>query len=393
MWIPDSFFTALLSGRISSLRDETGAIFIDRDPKVFAAILNYLRTRDVELRSVDVRALRHEAEYYGITPLVKRLVLCQDLTQSSCGDVLFYGCLPPPCKYEQHSPHVSIQLNKTFQPCVLAIPPQEAGGNSQGNAERERAVLGLASSSVRPGNIIRVPEQAAAVPAGPPFPAPASAAPPGAAPPGAAVSVTASAQPSAHVDNSSAGPGPSGPDPNILTNSSNSTSSSNGASTSANQSGQNASSSLTNQTGAALNSQLAPSAYGAVLARPASAATAGNAIRSSSLDLRVASGCAVPGGPSGSGGIASRSSSDLRNLTGRGGGASGGHAPGAHAPGGHSRTASLDMRHARTSSADLNKLMRNEVALVFGSYHQGKVENKNTAWFNLHDLKQPSMTA
>lgn len=98
-WIPDSFFTALLSGRISSLKDETGAIFIDRDPKVFALILNYLRTKDIELKSVDIRALRHEAEYYGITPLVKRLVLCQDLTQSSCGDVLFYGYLPPPCKY------------------------------------------------------------------------------------------------------------------------------------------------------------------------------------------------------------------------------------------------------------------------------------------------------
>lgn len=97
-WIPDSFFTALLSGRISSLRDETGAIFIDRDPKVFSVILNYLRTKDIDLNVVDTRILRHEAEYYGITPLVKRLVLCEDLNQSSCGDVLFYGYLPPPSK-------------------------------------------------------------------------------------------------------------------------------------------------------------------------------------------------------------------------------------------------------------------------------------------------------
>lgn len=98
MWVPDSFFTALLSGRISSLRDEMGAIFIDRDPKLFATILNYLRTRDIDL-SVDIRAFRHEAEYYGIAPLVKRLMLCEDLSQSSCGDVLFYGYLPPPCMY------------------------------------------------------------------------------------------------------------------------------------------------------------------------------------------------------------------------------------------------------------------------------------------------------
>lgn len=41
--IPDTFFTSLLSGRIQSLRDENGAIFIDRDPDLFSLILNYLR--------------------------------------------------------------------------------------------------------------------------------------------------------------------------------------------------------------------------------------------------------------------------------------------------------------------------------------------------------------
>ncbi|XP_067211454.1 BTB/POZ domain-containing protein KCTD3 isoform X3 [Linepithema humile] len=95
-WIQDSFFTALLSNRIDSHKDETGALFIDRDPKLFSIILNYLRTKDIDLKNVDIRTLRHEAEYYGITPLVKRLILCEDLTQSSCGDVLFYGYLPPP---------------------------------------------------------------------------------------------------------------------------------------------------------------------------------------------------------------------------------------------------------------------------------------------------------
>ncbi|KAL0271207.1 UNVERIFIED_CONTAM: hypothetical protein PYX00_008377 [Menopon gallinae] len=95
-WIPDSFFTALLSGRIPSVRDETGAIFIDRDPKNFSIILNYLRTRDIDLRNTDLRALRLEAQYYGIAPLVERLLLCEDIAQSSCGDILFYGLLPPP---------------------------------------------------------------------------------------------------------------------------------------------------------------------------------------------------------------------------------------------------------------------------------------------------------
>lgn len=36
---------------------------------------------------------------------------------------------------------------------------------------------------------------------------------------------------------------------------------------------------------------------------------------------------------------------------------------------GHSRTTSLDLRHSRNSSADLNKCIRNDVALVF-SPHQ-----------------------
>lgn len=95
-WIPDTFFTALLSGRISSLRDENGAIFIDRDPALFSIILNYLRTKDIDIKNCEIRALRHESEYYGITPLVKRLILCEDLNHSSCGDVLFYGFLAPP---------------------------------------------------------------------------------------------------------------------------------------------------------------------------------------------------------------------------------------------------------------------------------------------------------
>lgn len=47
----------------------------------------------------------------------------------------------------------------------------------------------------------------------------------------------------------------------------------------------------------------------------------------------------------------SRSSQDLRGLASRG----------------HSRAASLDLRHVRNSSADLNKLFRNDVGLVFGS--------------------------
>ncbi|XP_072023843.1 BTB/POZ domain-containing protein KCTD3-like isoform X2 [Amphiura filiformis] len=95
-WIHDSFFSSLLSGRISSVKDETGAIFIDRDPAAFGHILNYLRTKELNLHGVDVESLRHEAEFYGIGPLVKKLALCEDLERSSCGTVLFQGYLAPP---------------------------------------------------------------------------------------------------------------------------------------------------------------------------------------------------------------------------------------------------------------------------------------------------------
>jgi hypothetical protein len=80
-----------------------GYIFIDRDPKLFSTILNYLRTRDINLENCDIRALRHEAEYYGLGPLAKRLMLCEDLTHSTCGDVLFYAYLNPPCEYFIHT--------------------------------------------------------------------------------------------------------------------------------------------------------------------------------------------------------------------------------------------------------------------------------------------------
>ncbi|KAL1769251.1 SH3KBP1-binding protein 1 isoform X2 [Sigmodon hispidus] len=72
-WIPDSFFSSLLSGRISTLKDETGAIFIDRDPTVFAPILNFLRTKELDPRGIHGSSLLHEAQFYGLTPLVRRL--------------------------------------------------------------------------------------------------------------------------------------------------------------------------------------------------------------------------------------------------------------------------------------------------------------------------------
>ncbi|GMS80024.1 hypothetical protein PENTCL1PPCAC_2199, partial [Pristionchus entomophagus] len=95
-WIPDSFFTSLLSGRVPTVRDETGAIFIDRDPDLFRVILNYLRTKQIDISAVDHSALKHEALFFGLTPLVKRLQLCEELEVSACGSVFFHGIIQPP---------------------------------------------------------------------------------------------------------------------------------------------------------------------------------------------------------------------------------------------------------------------------------------------------------
>ncbi|KAH8381259.1 hypothetical protein KR093_000726 [Drosophila rubida] len=135
-WIPDTFFTALLSGRISSLRDEHNAIFIDRDPTLFSIILNYLRTKDIDIKHCEIRALRHEAEYYGITPLTKRLALCEDLNHSSCGDVLFYGFLAAP-----------------------AMPPNDALQQQQ---QQTAACSMEPALEPRPGSMVRVPETSSA---------------------------------------------------------------------------------------------------------------------------------------------------------------------------------------------------------------------------------------
>ncbi|XP_054432558.1 BTB/POZ domain-containing protein KCTD3 [Pteronotus mesoamericanus] len=144
MWIPDSFFSSLLSGRISTLRDETGAIFIDRDPAAFAPILNFLRTKELDLRGVSINVLRHEAEFYGITPLVRRLLLCEELERSSCGSVLFHGYLPPPGI-------PSRKINNTARP---AADPRNGPNPAEGEARAGGALparSGSAEETVRLG--------------------------------------------------------------------------------------------------------------------------------------------------------------------------------------------------------------------------------------------------
>ncbi|XP_053613493.1 BTB/POZ domain-containing protein KCTD3 [Plodia interpunctella] len=148
-WVPDTFFTALLSGRIPTVRDETGAIFIDRDPNLFGLILNFLRMHDIDLNNVNIRALRHECDYFGITPLSRRLALCDEMNHSSCGDVLFYGYLPPP---QLNLPIQSTSNSRNANSCSRK---NSTASNSDGSTNRTHS----RNSSLDLRTIGRIPSQ------------------------------------------------------------------------------------------------------------------------------------------------------------------------------------------------------------------------------------------
>eukprot|EP00047_Mylnosiga_fluctuans_P015301 m.45025 g.45025 ORF g.45025 m.45025 type:complete len:662 (-) comp5856_c0_seq3:193-2178(-) len=84
-------------GQQECWRDLTQAYFIDRDPDLFAIILNYLRTKRINLQHVNPSVLRHEAEFYGITSLIQKLDIC--FGHSACGGILFNAFLPAPPEY------------------------------------------------------------------------------------------------------------------------------------------------------------------------------------------------------------------------------------------------------------------------------------------------------
>ena len=60
-------FSTDANGRIPATQDANGAFFIDRCPKYFGVILNFLRSGKLEkVANVDLKFLRNEAEYFCI---------------------------------------------------------------------------------------------------------------------------------------------------------------------------------------------------------------------------------------------------------------------------------------------------------------------------------------
>ena len=65
-------FSTDTNGRIPATQDANGAFFIDRCPKYFGVILNFLRSGKLEnVANVDLKFLRNEAEYFCIQGKIK----------------------------------------------------------------------------------------------------------------------------------------------------------------------------------------------------------------------------------------------------------------------------------------------------------------------------------
>eukprot|EP00930_Biecheleria_cincta_P071388 TRINITY_DN58900_c0_g1_i1.p1 TRINITY_DN58900_c0_g1~~TRINITY_DN58900_c0_g1_i1.p1 ORF type:complete len:390 (+),score=50.94 TRINITY_DN58900_c0_g1_i1:59-1171(+) len=106
---PNSYFESLTSGRLSIDVQEDGSIFIDRSPKHFAYILEYLRngSRFRLPDSLDARdELLLEAEFYGLPGLAAKLrrfklldshyMSCKPKLKNGVVDATFFGALTGP---------------------------------------------------------------------------------------------------------------------------------------------------------------------------------------------------------------------------------------------------------------------------------------------------------
>ena len=69
-----------------------GAYFIDRDPKYFPCVLNYLRNGQLVIDSdISLEAMRYEASYFGLVNLEKELNIRVGLEEGKL-IVLLYPC-------------------------------------------------------------------------------------------------------------------------------------------------------------------------------------------------------------------------------------------------------------------------------------------------------------
>lgn len=116
-WHDRTFFSGLFrEGGVGIKYDQSGKIFIDRDPDLFRPILHFLRTRRISIpQTMDVSTLLHEVEFYGVSEMSSRLSICTKLNDDSCGGIHFSELLrneatlnDPVCAIAGNGPMIAV---------------------------------------------------------------------------------------------------------------------------------------------------------------------------------------------------------------------------------------------------------------------------------------------
>mmetsp|Transcript_87227 Transcript_87227/g.154514 ORF Transcript_87227/g.154514 Transcript_87227/m.154514 type:complete len:353 (+) Transcript_87227:46-1104(+) len=114
---PASYFGSLAAGRIGSVQESDGSIFVDRDPEMFSYILRYLRTSGDCLNSLPQTdhgrsSLLTEAEYYGLQHLANvlrssrvRNIFCASILEKKGGKFKIEGCHKSGLVFDVLNPH------------------------------------------------------------------------------------------------------------------------------------------------------------------------------------------------------------------------------------------------------------------------------------------------
>jgi hypothetical protein len=90
---PSNLFASMFEGKIEPDVDSNGVIYIDRDPKNFLAVLEYLRDKSLG-KQVDLEQLDLEAKSFQINSLLKQIEIERVDRQNSVGKFFkqfFYG--------------------------------------------------------------------------------------------------------------------------------------------------------------------------------------------------------------------------------------------------------------------------------------------------------------
>ena len=98
---PETFFFPMCQENwdLSSTKDETGAYLIDRDPKYFGTILNYLRHEKLVLdQDISEEGVLEEAEFFNIKPLIELLkdkIFTRDRDEDQVENAIMHESISP----------------------------------------------------------------------------------------------------------------------------------------------------------------------------------------------------------------------------------------------------------------------------------------------------------